>query len=68
MNWLSLRNNRLKLETSGELWIILEESMKEYIMNESKQNRKMSTCNWLDLESLSILTDYICPKTSRALV
>ena len=51
MNWLSLRNNQLKFETSGELPIILEESI-EYTSNEWKQNRKMSTCHRLDLESL----------------
>ena len=35
MNRLSLRNNRLKLETSGELLpIILQESMGEYTSNE----------------------------------
>jgi hypothetical protein len=28
MNWLSLKNNRLKFETSGELLISLEESTK----------------------------------------
>ena len=32
--------------------IILEESMEEYTTNEWKQNRKMSTWNQLDLESL----------------
>ena len=53
MNRLGLRNNRLKLETSGELLIILEESIQEYTSNEWKQNQKMmSTCNRLDLESL----------------
>jgi hypothetical protein len=42
MNWLSMRNNWLKLQTSGELSIILEESIEEYPeMNEST-NRKMS--------------------------
>ena len=40
------------LETSEDLPIILEESIEEYISNEWKQNRKMSTCNRLDLESL----------------
>ena len=30
MNWLSLRKNRSKLETSGELLIILEESIEEH--------------------------------------
>ena len=52
MNRLSLRNNRLKFKTSGELPVIWEESIEEYTSNEWKQNRKiMSTCNWLDLES-----------------
>jgi hypothetical protein len=27
MNWLSLRNNQLKIETLGELPIVLEESI-----------------------------------------
>ena len=53
MNRLSLRNNnRLKLETSTNLPIILEESIEEYTFNKWKQNRMMSTCNQLDLESL----------------
>ena len=55
MNRLSLRNNRLKVETSGgELPIILEESVEEYTSsNEWKHNWKMmSTCNQLDSESL----------------
>ena len=63
-------NNRLKLETSGGLPITLEEYM-EYTLNEWKQNRKMSTCNRLDLESFGswlTLYIYICPKTSRALM
>ena len=51
MKRLSLRNNRLRLETSGGLPIILEESI-EYISNEWKQNWNMSTCHQLDLESL----------------
>ena len=51
MNLLSLRNNQLKLETSGELLIILEECI-EHTSNERKQNQKMSTRNRLDLESL----------------
>ena len=43
MNRLSLRNNQLRLETSGELPpIISEESTEDYISNEWKhQNRKM---------------------------
>ena len=52
MSRWSLRNNKLKLETSGESLVTLEESIEEYISTERKQNRKMSTCNWLDLESL----------------
>ena len=34
MNRLCFRNNRLKVETSGELPIILEESIDEYTLNE----------------------------------
>ena len=34
MNRLSLRNNQLKLETSGGLPVILDESMEEYTSNE----------------------------------
>ena len=37
MNRLSLRNDRLKFGTSGELPIVLEESIDEYTSN--KQNR-----------------------------
>ena len=41
-----------RFETSGELSIVLEESMEEYTSNQWKQNRKkMSTCNRLDWES-----------------
>ena len=50
MNRLSFRNYQLKLETLGELPIVLEESI-EYIPHEWKQSRKMSTCHQLDLES-----------------
>ena len=49
---LSLRNNRLKFKALGNLLTILKESI-EYTSNEWKhKNRKMSTCNRLDLESL----------------
>ena len=34
MNRLSLRNNRLKLGTLGELPVLLEESIGEYASNE----------------------------------
>ena len=48
MDWLSLRNNRLKLETLGELPIILEESIEEYISNELKQNgRCQHVTGWI---------------------
>ena len=50
-NWLSLRINRLKFKTAGELLIVLEEFI-EQASNELKQNQRMSTCNRLDLESL----------------
>jgi hypothetical protein len=50
MNWLSLRNNQLKIETLGELPIVLEESI-GYVQW-IQRNRKILTCNRLDLESL----------------
>ena len=64
MNWLRFRNNWLKLENSGELPIILEESI-EYTSNEWKRNRKLSTCNHrLDLESLGSWPTLYAPKTN----
>ena len=49
---LSLRNNwRLKLKTAGKLPIILEE-FDRIFFNLIKENRRMSTCNWLDLQTL----------------
>ena len=71
--WLvmSLRNNRLKLETSGELPIILDESIRISETNESiKTGRCEHVTNRLDLEcSLgSWPTDYAQKLTSRALV
>ena len=57
MNRLSSRNNRLKFKTAGKLPIILEESI-EYTQNSVKGNRRMSTCNRLDLQTLGISTDY----------
>jgi hypothetical protein len=44
MNRLSLRNNRLKLKTAGELLIILEEFIGMYPIL-IKENRRMSACN-----------------------
>ena len=43
---LSSRNNQLRLKTSGNLSIIVEEYV-EYTSNGWKQSRKMSTCNRL---------------------
>ena len=57
-HWLSLRNNRLELATSGELPTILDESMQEYTSNKWKQNRQMSTYNWAGFRITRILTDY----------
>ena len=51
MNWLSLRNDRLKLKTAGKVPIIFKESI-EYASNFIKENRRMSTCNRLDLQTL----------------
>ena len=51
MNWLSLRNNRLKFKTAEKLSIILEEFV-EYTPNLIKENRRMWTCNRSDLQSL----------------
>ena len=51
LNWPSLKNNWSKLETSGELRIILEESMGEYTSNEESKTGRCPTCNRLDLES-----------------
>jgi hypothetical protein len=44
MSRLSLRNNRLKIKTSGEVWIILME-FREYTSNKIRITEKMSTCN-----------------------
>ena len=49
MNWLSSRNYRLKLKTSGILPIILEESIWNV---PQKENPKITTCIRLDLETL----------------
>ena len=45
---VDLRNNRLKLETSGELPAILEESIDEYTsMNESQTGRWQHVTGWI---------------------
>jgi hypothetical protein len=51
MNRLCLRNNRLKFDTSGGLPIIWGIYTRIYL-KWRKKNKKMSTCNRLDLESL----------------
>ena len=68
MNRRSSRINRLKLETSGELPIVLEEFIL-YTSNKWRhQNRKMSTCNRLDRSRITrFLTDRLCPKASGTL-
>jgi hypothetical protein len=58
MNRWSLRNNRLKLETSGGLPVILEEFI-EYASNKLKQNWKMSTCKPVGFRITSIFMDYV---------
>ena len=67
LNRLSLRNNRWKFETSGILPIALEESIEDTSTERKYQNRKMSTCNRLDLESLGSWPTTMS-KTYRALV
>ena len=51
MNQLSLRNNRLKFKASWKLPIIVEESI-EHPSNWVRKNWKLTTYNWLDLETL----------------
>ena len=51
MNRLSLKNNWLKFTTAGKLLVVYEESL-EYIPNLIKDNRRMSACNRLDLQTL----------------
>jgi hypothetical protein len=44
-------------KTSRKLPIVWEEIMKTY-RKSIKKNQKATSCNWLDLETLKILTDY----------
>ena len=63
MNRLSLRNSRLKFKTSGNLPIILEESI-EYTLNEySKTGRCQHVSGWIYNKQDF---DRLYPKTSRA--
>jgi len=61
---LSLRNNRLKFKTAGKLPIISEEFI-EYtpISSNIGKTEDVSTCNWLDLQTLGS-QPIICPKIS----
>ena len=56
MNWLSMRNSRLKFKTLEKVAIISKESMKY-----KEKARKITTCNRLDLETHYDL-DRSCPK------
>ena len=51
MNRLSWGNNRWKFKTAGKLPTILKGFI-EYTPNFIKENRRMSTCNWLHLQTL----------------
>ena len=55
MNWLSLRNNRLKfIKISGKLSIILDKSIIMYLkLLKIKKKQKITTCNRLDLATLA---------------
>jgi hypothetical protein len=49
---VSLRNNRVKIETGGKSPIVLKEFIEEYTPLTIKENRRMTTCNQLDLQTL----------------
>ena len=51
MNRLSLRNNWLKFKTAGKLPTTLEDFVVMY-PNLIQENRRMSICNRLDLQTL----------------
>ena len=55
-NRLSLRNNRWKFETSGELPTILEVSIEEYYpeMNENKTGRPATSCSYSQMPQTRI--------------
>ena len=61
MNRLSLRNNQLKFKTA---WKITKRFRGIYRIHPKliKENRRMSTCNWLDLQILG--SQPIMPKIS----
>jgi hypothetical protein len=68
MNRLSLRNNRLNFEVHQDCTKITDHFRGIYrriYPNLMKQNRRMSTCNRLDLQTLSNLNRCLCPKISR---
>ena len=67
MNRVSLRNKWLKLETSGELAIIIEEFIEGIYLKLMKAKPEDFNMEPVGFRITRILTDY-APKTSRALV
>ena len=53
MDQLSLSNNRLEFKTAGNITKHLEDFLYYRIYPSLiKESRRMSTCNWLDLQTL----------------
>ena len=65
MNWLSLRKNRSKLETSGELLIILEESIEEH--SSTLPGHWSGGCSYVNRGSLVIYLVFKKKKKKRDL-
>jgi hypothetical protein len=62
MNQLSLTNNRFKFKTSLKFMIDLEKCVK-YASNLIKKNRKITTCNRMNLRALGVQHfNPLCPK------
>jgi hypothetical protein len=62
MNQLSLTNNRFKFKTSLKFTIDLDKCVK-YASNLIKKNRKITTCNRMDLRALGVQHfNPLCPK------
>ena len=53
-NWLSLRNNRLKFKTARKKITDCFRRIYRIYVKVMKKNRKITTCNWLDLETLGL--------------
>ena len=66
MNRLSLRNNRLKFETLGELPIVLKRNLQNIpqINERIKTGRCQHVTNRLDLESLARILDRLYMPTN----